>query len=64
MILLMNKSDLQRCEISCCGSPQNCVFVFFPPELNFAVKIAVQNEVGEGVVDRLESVCVNRPSVR
>jgi hypothetical protein len=50
--------------ISCCGSPQNCVFVFFPPELNFAVKIAVQNEVGEGVVDRLESVCVNRPSVR
>lgn len=50
--------------ISCCGSPQNRVFVFFPPELNFAVKIAVQNEVGEGVVNRLESVCVNRPSVR
>jgi hypothetical protein len=60
----MNKSDLQRCESPVVKVLRIVCVFFFPPVLNFAVKIAVQNEVGESVVETLESVCVNRPSVR
>ncbi len=60
----MNKSDLQGCDSLVVEVLRIVCVCFFPPVLNFAVKIALQNEVGENVVERLESVCVNRPSVR
>jgi hypothetical protein len=60
----MNKSDLHRCKSLVAEVLRIVCVCFFPPVLNFAVRIAVQNEVGESVVERLESVCVNRPSVR